>query len=158
MSKHQPFFINDGYTENAFIAGVERGQASVRFSFRPAMIEERVMIVEKSEKFQSAREAEIFIAKEIADRLVSWNLVSIETVDNQPVTKVADITAKNLLSLRSPQLFNRFANIVLYGSDIGDPDPEEKPEQQEEKNQLLMESAISDKLVGDVRQSTNAKN
>lgn len=152
---NKPFLITDGYTEEAFIKEVPNGIAAIRFEFRPALIEVRAEILERVNKCKDSRQAEQYQAKELADRIVHWNITEIDGDDKEVI---APISAKTILSFRSSFAFQRMVAIVLYGSEWGDTDPDRTPETQNEMDDLELESALTDRPVSDVRQRQNEKN
>jgi len=106
-------FINDGYTEKGYIPAMGEVPA-IRFTFRPTTKHQLNQCLEKTNGKKDT-EAGGVEAMEIAKKIVEWNIVDGNGTE-------WPIKAENLLKLRPP-IYNRLAQIVLYGlpSDI-DPD------------------------------------
>ncbi len=109
--------IRDGFTQPAYIAGVDRMHGPCRFSFRPMLPEEVAELdLYVAQNFTEPRKAKARIAKECANRIVGWS----EQVDG----KELPITELNLRRLR-PTLLTKIYD-VISGSVPSDEDPELK--------------------------------
>lgn len=126
-------FIEDGYVEQVYLAGVDRLHAPLRFERRPVLVNElsayqRLIAKAKEE------ETEAVAAKWAAGRLVSWDG---RDGKGQPLA----INAANVSRLH-PKLFFRLLS-VLRGDEAGDIDPDwpAKEAEQECKDRAAAESA-----------------
>ena len=121
---------DDGYTEIAYIEARERMYPAVRFNYRPIRVLDRVNIMEELRELNRkgrSQNAESMIATEIANRVTSWEFLDPQgdVIDESP-----EPTKKSVLCLK-PQLFVRFADVILYGTDGGDMDPCEDPSEED---------------------------
>lgn len=114
-------YISDGYTRTAFVdaardekSGLEFHPA-VRFEFRPMLVADRAVlfrrIAELAQNAKGAEEAEKLAAKEMARRLVSWDLFG-------PAGVLVEITEASLLRVE-PHLSARLFSIIT-GQELGD--------------------------------------
>lgn len=118
MSNYKPFVIDKTYTEDCYIAPVENGYAPVRFSFTPCLPVERAKFSDQLDRAKNAPAvSEAALAEELASRIKSWSLCDADG-------KALDINGSTFLSFRFYSLITRMANIVIWGSDLGDADPE----------------------------------
>lgn len=148
---YPPFIIGDGYTESAYLKAIPQVHAEVRFSYRPAPILERVEIIENSSKISNDVSREEYLAQEVAKRITRWSLTG-EDDRGRPID--IEVSADNLLRLRHPRLFSRFASIVVYSSETGDVDPDIG----NERNEIQRNAELAGKNVGDVRQAVHQGN
>lgn len=113
---------DDGYTEECYFEASERMYPAVRFDFRPIRVLDRVQIVEELRDLNRkgrAKDAERYIAEEVATRIARWEFLG---EDGHPVDGVPSPKKDSVLKLK-PQLFVRFADVVIYGTEAGDDDP-----------------------------------
>lgn len=113
---------DDGYTEECYFEARERMHPAVRFDFRPIRVLDRVQIVEELRELNRkgrSKDAERYIAGEVATRIVRWEFLGN---DGEPMDSVPAPTKDSVLKLK-PQLFVRFADVLIYGSESGDDDP-----------------------------------
>lgn len=113
---------DDGYTEVGYIESRERMYPAVRFNYRPIRVLDRVQVVEELRDLNRkgrSQNAEALIANEIANRVIKWEFLA---PDGSEIEGTPEPTKKNVLCLK-PQLFVRFADVIIYGTDGGDMDP-----------------------------------
>lgn len=105
---------NDGYTLSAYIKGVPRLHPDVRFRYRPTEHLERVRTEKEIANCGNDTEAkEMLLAEVIAKKIVSWDV------------KGAQPNVATILRIRSKVFIDRLANIVYFGIEGGDTDPEQ---------------------------------
>jgi hypothetical protein len=141
-------YFHDGYTQEGFIAAVPRLHGELRFSYRPALVEERSQLSDLAARMKSHL-YDRQVAHFVAGKLVSWDLAD-------PAGAEVGIAAESLLRLH-PELFAKLQRIVL-GCIACDVDPSWPGEQQ---NRLLEEAstaAASGRTVGGVRAEYDEKN
>jgi hypothetical protein len=141
-------YFCDGYTQPGFIAAAPRLHGELRFTFRPALVEERSQLVDAAGRLKSDaydRQAAAFLAQ----KLVAWELVDGEG-------RGVAVSAAALLRLH-PELFVKLHRIVL-GWMASDVDPRWTEEAIERAAEEQYESALSGKSVGEVRQERDEKN
>jgi len=110
-------FIRDGFTQDGYIAAVERRHGFMRFKFRPMLPEEvEEFDVFRNENILKPRQVVERMAKEVASRLTAWS----EEADGKPV----EISPLNLRRVRHPMLVKLYG--VLAGERASDEDPEYK--------------------------------
>lgn len=110
-------YIRDGFTQDGYIAPMERRHGELRFKFRP-------MLPEDFEEFDVFRNSNILkpkavvsrLAKECSDRLVAWS----EQVDGKDVPIGPDYVKR----LRHTLLSKLFQ--VIAGERASDEDPQNK--------------------------------
>ena len=122
-------FIEDGYTCNGYIKSLERVHDEFRFQYRPATVLERADTIQKTTLTKDTQKNEKIMAVAIAKHLVGW-------CDDR------DITPQNVLKL-PPNVFNRLASIVIYGTEGGDLDPDAPTDDSKDIDREL-EAAFSD--------------
>lgn len=138
--------IYDGLNEKGYIAAVPRLHGEIRFEFRPPTAESLGRFIDgrKNRSTAGLFRAE---AEGMALRLVSWSLLD---PDGQPLPiKSATVGALNIA------LFNRLKDIVIYGTDGGDLDPEEDVAELLETTALAAEQGLT---VAAIREDRDVKN
>lgn len=110
---------DDGYTLDAYIAARPLLHNAVRIKYRPTPVQDRSLLIDVNRQVDEKRFAK-HLSDWIASHIVMWDLVQ---KTEQGVTVPLEITTKTVMSLK-PQLWLRLVNIVCWGSDGGDPDPE----------------------------------
>ncbi len=141
-------YFHDGYTQSGFIAAVPRMHGELRFTYRPALVEERSQLSEAARHLKPHlydRHAAAFTAQ----KLVSWDLVDANRV-------AVPVLGEALLRLQ-PDLFVKLHKIVAgwLPSDI---DPVWQRQCQERALDDELAAALSGRPVGDVREERDAKN
>jgi hypothetical protein len=108
-------FIDDGYTEKGYIAGVDRLYPAVRFEFRPTLHEERREFFRTGENKRTGGDEVAHIAAFLERKITSWDLKRGDST-GLPI-EVASF--KRL----KPALLGRLSDIVL-GIQAPDEDPD----------------------------------
>jgi len=145
---HWASYFHDGYTRPGYIQEQPTLHQSLRFSYRPALVEERSQLLAAT----GSAKADAYdrqVAAFLATKLVSWELAD-ESGNDVPVS------ASSLLRLQS-ELFLQLYHVVMgwSGSDI---DPCWNDEACDEAAEDELESALSGKTVGELRQEADEKN
>ncbi len=141
-------YFHDGYTQCGFIAAVPMMHGSLRFTYRPALVEERSQLSDAAAALKSHlydRQAAMFTAQ----RIVLWDLTDVEG------DEVA-VSAEALLRLQ-PGLFVKLHRIVL-GWIPSDVDPAWSEDIQDRALDDETESALSGHSVGELREEHDEKN
>lgn len=119
--------IEDGYTEDGYIAEEPRLHPALRFRYRPMLSAERAQAMremERAVKSPNAKQSEIVSARLMASRIEEWDLQNSQG-------ETVPITEEILLKVK-PHLSNRLYAIVILGTSPSDEDPEaiseKKPE------------------------------
>ena len=146
--KRLHFIPDDGYTEAGYIKANEQLYPELRFTFRPVLTELRSQHIASIEKV-AADAYDRKTAAIVAEHLTEWSVLDAK---DQPVP----ITAKNILRLK-PQLFVRLYGIVM-GLDGSDVDPQWNDAQKQQQDNLLCESALTNRLPGNVLLGDAEKN
>jgi len=145
-----PSFIppSDGYTEKGFIDAVPQLHDSLRFKYRPVLIEDGSEFFEQSSKLK-AREADRRTARLLSQHITEWDLRGHgeDILPRSPAT---------FLRLNR-RLFQRLAAIVL-GTDACDCDPAWTEDEKDDYLDAKCEAAASGKPVGAVREDRDQKN
>lgn len=144
-------FINDGYTESAYLRPIDRLHGEVRFQFRPMLVEERALVFEKSGQVKQD-DYERRSASLIVKKLVSWSLTVPDNGEDKPLP----ITAINFLRLK-PAIYTRITAIVL-GLDTSDADPLLEQSHKMQQTDDVYESALNATSVGVTREARDEKN
>jgi hypothetical protein len=147
-------FINDGQSRKFFLRGSPQRYSDVRGEYRPALPEERSMIVADTQGAKDPAQAERILAKSLATRILSWDLRRRDAEGGLIELK---ITAQNILGL-DPGLMYRLVNIAIYGSDGGDVDPAWKTAEKIEHDETAQDSALSGAGFGDQALENTEKN
>jgi hypothetical protein len=98
-----PSFIEDGYTENGYVAECAGIHEELHFKFRPMRSQERLKLQELGEK-EPADRFDRTCAVAIAPKIESWSLKT-------PSGKDVPVSADNIL-LMSPRLWSLMFNII----------------------------------------------
>ena len=109
---------DDGYTLDAYIAARPLLHNAVRIKYRPTPVSDRALLIDVSRQVDEKRFAK-HMAEWIAKHIVSWDL-KVRNADG--ITEPMPIETKTILSVK-PQLWLRLVNIVCWGTDGGDTDP-----------------------------------
>ncbi len=141
-------YFEDGYTRSGYIAPAPLMHAGLRFTYRPALVEERSQLNDAARQLASHL-YDRHVAAFTSEKLVVWDLTDSQ---HEPVP----ISARALLRLH-PDVFVRLNRVVLgwVASDV-DPDwPQETCDQAREEE---LAAALADSTVGEVREEHDAKN
>lgn len=123
--KKQPEILNylpmddDGYTLSAYISARPLLHTAARFTYRPTSVQDRALLIDVNRQVDEKRFS-THLSDWIASHIVTWDLTK-KAKDG--VSIPLEITSQAVMSLK-PQLWLRLVNIVCWGSDGGDPDPE----------------------------------
>jgi hypothetical protein len=141
-------YFHDGYSQSGYVAAVPLMHGSLRFTYRPAMVEERSQLTDAARQLKSHlydRHAAVFTAQKI----VLWDLTDQRG-------REVPISAAALLRMQ-PELFVKLHRIVM-GWIASDVDPDWPQETQERALDLEIESALAGRLVGEVCREHDEKN
>ena len=141
-------YFHDGYTQCGFVAAAPRVHGALRFTFRPALVEERSQLSDAARQLKSHlydRHAAAFTAQKI----VEWDLVDARGV-------AVPVSGEALLRLQ-PDLFVKLHKIVA-GWLVSDIDPAWPWTRQERVLDDELEAAVAGRTIGDVREERDAKN
>ncbi|HEX4147206.1 MAG TPA: hypothetical protein VHY91_27160 [Pirellulales bacterium] len=144
----QADYFHDGYTQSALIAAVPRLHGALRFTYRPALIEERSQLYDAAGRLNSHR-FDCHVAQFLAEKIVDWDLVDAR---RQPVP----LSAEALLRIQ-PELFIKLNRIIL-GTAASDVDPDWPAET---RDRLLDEQAAAElagRTIGEIREENDEKN
>jgi hypothetical protein len=141
-------YFHDGYTQKGFVAAVAALHGPLRFTYRPALIEERSQLYDAAAQMNS----HLFgchIAQFLNQKLVDWDLIDIH---RRPVAP----SAESLLRLH-PELFVRLNQIIL-GTVASDIDPNWPRETQDRLLDEKAEATLSGRTIGEIREENDEKN
>jgi hypothetical protein len=141
-------YFHDGYTQNGFIAAVPLMHGSLRFTYRPALVEERSQLSDAAATLKPQlydRQAAIFTAQ----KLVLWDLADVQG-------REVAISAEALLRLQ-PGLFVKLHRIVL-GWIPTDVDPDWPAETVARALDDETDSVFSGRPIGELREEHDEKN
>jgi hypothetical protein len=141
-------YFHDGYTQSGFIAPWPLMHGSLRFAYRPALVEERSQLSEAAATLKSHlydRQVAMFTAQKI----VLWDLTDVAGRD-------VAVSADALLRLQ-PALFVKLHRIVL-GWIPSDIDPAWPAETLDRALDDETASALSGQSVGELREEHDEKN
>lgn len=110
-------YIRDGFTQDGYIAAVERRHGMLRFKFRPMLPEEvEEFDVFRNENILKPRQVTERLAKECSSRVKVWS----EELDGKPL----EISTANMRRIRHTLLMKLYQ--VICGERASDEDPEFK--------------------------------
>jgi hypothetical protein len=141
-------YFHDGYTQSGFIAAVPLMHGSLRFTYRPALVEERSQLSDAAAALKSHlydRQVAMFTAQKI----VLWDL-------NDAEGREVAVSAEALLRLQ-PGLFVKLHRIVL-GWIPSDIDPAWPAETMDRALDDETEAALAGHSVGELREEHDEKN
>jgi hypothetical protein len=141
-------YFDDGYTTPGFVAPVARLHRGLRFTFRPALIEERSQLNDAARQLAGPL-YDRHVAAFAADKLVTWELMDRE---QQPVP----IATASLLRLH-PDVFVKLSRIVL-GWTASDVDPTWTAETHERVEDEALAAALTGHSIGEAREEQDVKN
>lgn len=143
---------DDGYTLPCYVKASPRLHNEVRFRFRPVDIVERSVLMAFKDRNYEKAIAEKF-CEILAAKIVEW---SLRMRLNDTVVP-APIDPKFIRRLQ-PSLWIRLVNIVIWGVDGGDLDPEAGVKELEKQLDADMQAIIDGKGVVDARVEDLRKN
>ncbi|MBI3837399.1 MAG: hypothetical protein HY288_05645 [Planctomycetia bacterium] len=141
-------YFHDGYTQRGFIGAVPLMHGSLRFTYRPALVEERSQLSDAAATLKS-RLYDRQVAMFTAQKIVLWDLTDVEG-------REVAVSADALLRLQ-PGLFVKLHRIVL-GWIPSDIDPTWPAETMDRMLDDETESVFSGKTVGELREENDEKN
>lgn len=115
-----PAVIRDGYTRDCFIKAMPGLHPSVRFKYRPMLMQNRSTITHEMSKAYAAdhaARADEISAKAIAGYVVSWDIADVDQ-NGHATGGLLPITTPNILRLQ-PRLQARIFEIIS-GQSAGD--------------------------------------
>jgi len=148
VSTKFPVYLEDGYTQEGYIAAVPGLFEALRFEFRPIVVAEQSAHYKEEKKFSGPAWAR-FAADFIARRLLSW---SAARQDGAPVPLRGPDVAKI-----HPALFSRLYSI-LNGTDASDLDPEWSEAEKEESADYQFEAVRDETTPGAAAAQDREKN
>ena len=144
----QSDYFHDGYTQRAFIAAVPRLHGTLRFSYRPALIEERSQLHDAAGQL-SSHLFDCHVARFLAQKIVDWDLTDVR---RQPVGP----TAESVLRMQ-PELFAKL-NQIIFGTAPSDIDPNWPAETRDRLLDEQAEAAAAGRTIGEIREEHDEKN
>jgi hypothetical protein len=141
-------YFHDGYTERAWIAAVPGLHGALRFSYRPALIEERSQLYDAAGQL-NAHGFDCHVARFLAQKIVAWDLVDAH---GQPVPTAAE----TLLRIQ-PELFIKLNQIIL-GVTASDIDPNWPAETRDRLLDETAQAALAGRTIGEIREENDEKN
>jgi len=141
-------FFYDGYTQQGFINAATRLHEELRFTFRPAMVEERSRLVEAAGQFKPDA-YDRHVAAFLAQKIITWDLVDGSN-------RALAISSANLLRLH-PELFVKLHRIVV-GWIASDVDPLWSADAKDDLVEDEYLAAICGQMVGAAREERIEKN
>lgn len=141
-------YLADGYTQPAYLKGVPNLYEDLRFTYRPAVVEERSQIVAtfgnaKPDAFDRK------VAQFLAHKIKSWDVVDSQGGE-------VEISATAILRL-PPELFQKVWQVV-GGFEACDTDPDWPDDAIARADAELFESALSSTTIGAARETLERKN
>jgi len=144
---------DDGYTLDAYIGPLQMLHNAIRFSYRPVDILERAIFVEVN-RSGSEKDVNSKFAEVMAKKVTEWDIQQ-RTKDGTLIP--LPVTRNNILRLK-PSLWVRMLNIVLWGVDGGDLDPDIPRDEILKATDLDFEAILAGQRIGDVRLEGDRKN
>lgn len=141
--------INDGYTENGYIAEHKRLYPAVRFTFRPMLIAELVEYGRAVDKLKGM-EVRRYVAQLLKDKISSWDLVDAKG-ESVPVN------VANFLKLKASLFDKLFGIVSVQIPSDDDPDAGNEEMDQRIKDALALADDDKKSLV-EVREDRAVKN
>lgn len=140
-------YISDGFTRPGYIAPVKDFCEGLRFSFRPALVDQRnfISVVNREDLIEQT----IRTRKILSTCITTWDL---KDTSGKAVT-VGMEALKNIM----PYLYDRLANIVL-GYTASDHDPDWDKSTDDKTVEESYESFMGKTTVGEVREAADEKN
>jgi hypothetical protein len=141
-------YFHDGYTQSGFIAAVPLMHGSLRFTYRPALVEERSQLSEAAAALKSHL-YDCQVAMFTAQKIVLWDLTDSEG-------REVAVSADALLRLQ-PGLFVKLHRIVL-GWIPSDIDLAWPAKIEDRALDVETEAALTGRSVGELREEHDEKN
>lgn len=142
-------YIHDGYQDHGYIADVPGLHAALRFTYRPAVLEEISAYNRGADRLKD-HELNKHAAKWAAGRIQDWDLTDGKG-------GLVPVAAEMLLRLRSPRLFYRLVGILI-GNEPSDPDPAWSAEKAEQDGKDREAAEVAGKPLAAHRQERDQKN
>lgn len=123
-----PGFIEDGYTVDSLIKGVDGLYEDLRLTYRPTTATERSTALKAMRSaLQSAnpKKSELEAARILSERISSWNLCRADGSD-------VEITPENVARLQ-PDLSQKVWEMVVLGERASDETPDAKTDRDQEE-------------------------
>ncbi len=143
-------YIHDGYTVKGFVEGMPGVHADARFTFRPALAQERAVIRDKIVASQ-ARESESIVAQTVAKRVVDWDLLKTAALGSDELVSVV-LTLEEVL--RVPQALT----VQIFNRIMGDTSPGEAPDANPEQRNEQVDADVAAAIAGTTPEEHAAKN
>lgn len=140
-------YFHDGYSQDGYVAGVPLVHGALRFTYRPAMVEERSQLTDAARRLKSHlydRHAAAFTA----EKIIAWDLTDRD--------RDVPVSAEALLRLQ-PELFVKLHRIVA-GWLASDVDPSWPAEVRDGALEVELAAALEGRPVGDVQRERDEKN
>ena len=141
-------YFDDGYTRPGYIAAMPLMHGGLRFTYRPALVEERSQLNDAARQLASHL-YDRHVAAFTSEKLVLWNLIDSH---DEPVP----ISPRALLRLH-PEVFVKLNRIVL-GWIASDIDPEWPQETRDQEGEDELAAVLTGVPVGESREEHDAKN
>ncbi len=142
-------YIDDGYTEDGYIAAIPGLHGEFRFTFRPMLVAERSTVLGKHVLDLPESQQDITFAKAMASRLKSWSLVD---KNGKPVPINQDVAMR-----LKPALFRRLFAIIA-GTEAADPDPLATTVALDQAAEDALAAAVAGTSVRQLTEERDAKN
>lgn len=141
-------YINDGYTEEGFVAAVPGLHGELRFTFRPFTVEERAQVTNGLRNVQPHLHNRKY-AIEAAKKITAWSL-------RDGADKPVEVKADTVYAIR-PALFDRLIDILL-GYKPSDIDPQWAEAKKDEAVEDQFQAALAGTSIGQLAEEANEKN
>lgn len=142
------FTIEDGYTQQAFVAALPNVHPALRFKFRPMLAEDRDTINDALGRMDVAASHKAVVGA-MATRIVSWSATKADGT-------ALPVDATSIRALR-PRLFDRLYSIIS-GREGGDSDPEQAAANYRADADAALQAAIEGRRPADAREAIDEKN
>lgn len=144
---------DDGYTIEAYISAKPLIHSAVRLSYRPTPVIERALLLDVAKQTDEKRFTR-HLSEWVVRHVVTWDITQ-KLPDGTVVP--FEKTVQNVMSLK-PSLWRRIVDIVCWGSDGGDSDPEWSTDEslsdaERELEAILSKQNRNDLIVGDLQKN-----
>lgn len=140
--------IHDGLTEKAYIGPFERLYGELYIEYRPTTSEQVNRFLDGIKNRNSLAALGKAEVTAVFTKLVSWSLQDDEGNE-------IPLSVDNVARLQ-PVLLKRVTNIVIYGTDGGDQDPESQ--QDSELADIMASAAETGRRISELREERDVKN
>jgi hypothetical protein len=141
-------YFHDGYSQSGFIAAVSGLHGPLRFSYRPALVEERSALYTAAGRL-SAPAFDRHVAQFLAEKLIDWDLLDARRRPVEPAPET-------LLRIQ-PELFVKLSGIVL-GTTASAIDPAWSAETADRILDDEIAAQTAGRTVGELREEQDEKN